>query len=61
MVTLMSASLGDTQRLDGLHSLRDALEKRELFCTCEESNHGLSVGRLGRSLEELAVNPVCVH
>jgi hypothetical protein len=40
---------------------RDAVEKREILCTYKESNHGLSVGRLGHSLKEIAVSPVFVH
>jgi len=42
-------------------AFRVAVEETEIFCTCEESNHGLSVGRLGHSLKEIAVSPVCVH
>lgn len=65
LVTLMSASLYPRrQRFRGWmdpRAFRDDVEEREIFCTCEESNHGLSVGRLGHSLKEIAVNPVCVH
>jgi hypothetical protein len=42
-------------------AFRDGVEETEIFCTCEESNHGLSVGRLGHSLKEIAVSPVCVY